>query len=115
MDLTRGEGTCDFPCSGDESSICGGFYSFTLYELTEAPPPTPAAEDGYVGCFADDKDDRVLGAKMSSSEMTSEVCRCASSRTFQISVVYRTIAHGEDARLPLESAFNNHYSEGGKR
>ncbi|CAM9220630.1 unnamed protein product [Ectocarpus sp. 6 AP-2014] len=30
IDLRHGEGTCDFPCSGDESIVCGGFDSFSL-------------------------------------------------------------------------------------
>ncbi|CAN0287469.1 unnamed protein product, partial [Ectocarpus sp. 6 AP-2014] len=65
IDLRHGEGTCDFPCSGDESIVCGGFDSFSLYDL-----PRSTADDKYVGCFADDRDDRVLATKMSSSEMT---------------------------------------------
>lgn len=36
---------------------------------------TSPTDDGYVGCFADDQHDRVLGAKMVSSEMTSEVSK----------------------------------------
>ncbi len=88
MDLRHGEGTCDFPCSGDDSTVCGGFYSFTLYELAKPAPPSPAADDGYVGCFADDKDDRVLGAKTTSSDMTSEVCRRARSPIYQNDVLH---------------------------
>lgn len=53
--------------------MCGGFDSFSLYDLAEAPLPTPPTDDNYVGCFADDRHDRVLGAKTSSSSMTSEV------------------------------------------
>lgn len=74
IELRHGEGTCDFPCSGDESIVCGGFDSFTLYELEGATLPASPTDDNYVGCFADDRHDRVLGAKTSSSQMTSEVC-----------------------------------------
>ena len=73
IDLRHGAGTCDYNCSGDEAIVCGGFDSFSLYDLAEAPLPTPPTDDNYVGCFADDRQDRVLGAKTSSSSMTSEV------------------------------------------
>lgn len=75
IELRHGAGTCDFQCSGDFSIVCGGFDSFSLYELVERELPSPPAADNYVGCFADDRNDRVLGAKSSSSEMTSEVIR----------------------------------------
>lgn len=61
--------------------MCGGLDSFSLYNLAEAPLPTPPTGDNYVGCFADDRHDRVLGAKASSSSMTSEVA--ASVRFFR--------------------------------
>lgn len=69
IDYSRhGGGTCDIPCSGDETIECGSTYAFTMYELDrEAPSPTPAPiplatwGDDYVGCFADDAIDRVLG------------------------------------------------------
>ncbi|CAM9334004.1 unnamed protein product, partial [Ectocarpus sp. 13 AM-2016] len=74
IDLRHGEGTCDFRCSGDERTVCGGFDSFSLYKLEEAVVPSSPTDDSYVGCFADDRDDRVLVAMTSSREMTSEVC-----------------------------------------
>ncbi|CAM9249348.1 unnamed protein product [Ectocarpus sp. 13 AM-2016] len=80
IDLRHGEATCDYACSGDASISCGGFDAFTLYDLEGANLPTPPADDNYVGCFADDRHDRVLGAKTSSRSMTSEACAdyCAS-------------------------------------
>lgn len=75
IDFRHGEGTCDFRCSGDETTFCGGFDSFSLYKLEEAVLPTSPTVDSYVGCFADDRNDRVLIAMTSSREMTSEVCR----------------------------------------
>lgn len=75
--LRHGAGTCDYQCSGDESIVCGGFDSFSLYDLEERELPSPPKDDNYVGCFADDRNDRVLGAKSSSREMTSEVDRQA--------------------------------------
>ncbi|CAM9628762.1 unnamed protein product, partial [Ectocarpus sp. 12 AP-2014] len=74
IDLRHGAGTCDYNCSGDEAIVCGGFDSFSLYDLAEAPLPTPPTDNNYVGCFADDRHDRVLGTKTSSSSMTSEAC-----------------------------------------
>ncbi|CAN0388087.1 unnamed protein product [Pylaiella littoralis] len=81
IDLRHGEGTCDFRCSGDESVVCGGVNSFNLYGLESVDPPSPPTDENYVGCFADDRDDRVLGTRMSSSTMTSEACAtyCAKS------------------------------------
>ncbi|CAN0458863.1 unnamed protein product, partial [Ectocarpus sp. 12 AP-2014] len=29
--LRHGDGTCDYECSGDDSIVCGGFDSFSLY------------------------------------------------------------------------------------
>lgn len=62
--------------------MCGGFDSFSLYDLEEGELPSPPTDDNYVGCFADDRNDRVLGAKSSSSEMTSEVDRQAGLHRF---------------------------------
>lgn len=28
-----GTGTCDYPCAGDESLVCGGYLSFTAYDV----------------------------------------------------------------------------------
>ena len=51
-----------------------------MYELDrEAPSPTPAPiplatwGDDFVGCFADDAVDRVLGDKYSTQDLTPEV------------------------------------------
>ncbi|CAM9474079.1 unnamed protein product, partial [Ectocarpus fasciculatus] len=75
IDFRRhGAATCDYQCSGDDSIVCGGFDAFSLYDLEEGELPSPPTDDNYVGCFADDRNDRVLGAKSSSSEMTSEAC-----------------------------------------
>ncbi|CAM9931361.1 unnamed protein product [Ectocarpus sp. 4 AP-2014] len=79
VDLRHGEATCDYPCAGDSEATCGGFDAFDLFELerdgTPAPPmPVAPTDDNYVGCYADDRRDRVLGAKTSSNDMTPEVC-----------------------------------------
>eukprot|EP00752_Nemacystus_decipiens_P017747 g15914.t1 len=37
-----GLGTCDYACGGDEDQLCGGYYTFTAYEVgTEATSPSP--------------------------------------------------------------------------
>lgn len=73
INLRHAEGKCDYQCSGDESIVCGGFDSFSLYNLEEVDSPSSPTDDNYVGCFADDRNDRVLGTMTSSSSMTSEV------------------------------------------
>lgn len=73
IDLGGGAATCDYPCPGDRSVVCGGYDAFSLYDLEETDLPSPPTDDNYMGCFADDQHDRVLGAKTSSDRMTSEV------------------------------------------
>ncbi|CAM9604115.1 unnamed protein product, partial [Ectocarpus sp. 12 AP-2014] len=65
-------GVCDYPCIGDESETCGGVHSFNLYRLSWAPAPE---DEEYVGCYADNKGDRVLSDMISSDDMTAAVCR----------------------------------------
>lgn len=84
VDLRHGDGTCDMACTGDAGTTCGGVDAFDLFELGSSLPPP---EDPYLGCFADDKDDRVLGDMMSSGSMTLQVkinksCFTAGGRTF---------------------------------
>lgn len=70
VDLRHGDGTCDMACTGDAGTTCGGVDAFDLFELGSSLPPP---EDPYLGCFADEKDDRVLGDMMSSGSMTLQV------------------------------------------
>lgn len=69
----NGAATCDYPCSGDGSIVCGGYDAFSLYDLGKSDLLSPPTDENYVGCFADDQNDRVLGAKTSSRKMTPEV------------------------------------------
>lgn len=79
VDLSNGGATCDFPCAGDSETTCGGFDAFDLFELEGAVPvvdptlPTTPLEPYYLGCFADDQDDRVLDGPSTSGDMTLEV------------------------------------------
>eukprot|EP00752_Nemacystus_decipiens_P012579 g11140.t1 len=72
--LRHGAGTCDFDCSGDASTKCGGFDAFTLYDMEDAVFPSPPSDSNYMGCFADDQRDRVLDTMAVQSNMDSEVC-----------------------------------------
>eukprot|EP00903_Cladosiphon_okamuranus_P013013 g12142.t1 len=74
LHLRHGAGTCDYPCAGDSESSCGGYNAFDLYGLEHDETPAPPTGDNYIGCYADDRHDRVLGAMTSSSDMTPEVC-----------------------------------------
>ncbi|CAM9679374.1 unnamed protein product, partial [Ectocarpus sp. 8 AP-2014] len=74
VDLRHGDGTCNFACTGDAGTTCGGVDAFDLFELEGVDRPSPPSEDYYLGCFADDKRDRVLEDKMSSTDMTVEMC-----------------------------------------
>lgn len=83
--LRHGAGVCDFDCAGDSSIKCGGFDAFTLYDLEDAASsdsrdpvsaddPSSPTDDNYLGCYADDQNNRVLdGATTTSSSMTSAV------------------------------------------
>lgn len=73
VDLRHGDGTCDFACIGDFSTTCDGFDAFDLFELEASGSVSPPLEDYYLGCFADDQQDRVLEDKMSSGEMSLQV------------------------------------------
>lgn len=72
VDLRHGESTCDYACTGDAGTTCGGVDAFDLFEL-DVDLPSPPTEDFYLGCFADDKGDRVLEDKMSARDMSLEV------------------------------------------
>lgn len=78
IDYSRhGTATCDFPCSGDPSTMCGGDLAFTLYALEEhgspGSSPISAPTFEYIGCFNDSKGDRILSGFTSSSSMTPQV------------------------------------------
>ncbi|CAN0407335.1 unnamed protein product [Ectocarpus sp. 12 AP-2014] len=67
------DGVCNHECGGDAADICGGFDAFDLYKITE---PTEPTGDEYVGCFADDREDRLLGDEIKlQADMTQGACR----------------------------------------
>lgn len=88
---TYGEGSqfCDLECSGDGDAICGGYSAFSLYKtgvLSVHKPDKPEAfslhkpelselalSTEYLGCFADDKNDRVLSTVIAARDVTPEV------------------------------------------
>eukprot|EP00903_Cladosiphon_okamuranus_P013409 g12494.t1 len=66
-------GLCDKDCYGDARETCGGFKAFNLYKIEE---PIEPDSDEYVGCFADDKEDRVMTHEIrGEDDMTQAVCR----------------------------------------
>lgn len=79
-DDEEGSRFCDLECSGDSDLICGGSSSVSLYK-TEAftlhahkPELFELASSAvYLGCFADDKNDRVLNSVVAASDVTPEV------------------------------------------
>ncbi|CBJ26447.1 conserved unknown protein [Ectocarpus siliculosus] len=80
LDYSRHSGTdkgdadlCDLSCYGCDAETCGGLYAFDLYKL-DGPMPSDSRE--YVGCFADDQEDRALANKIKFQDnMTQDVCR----------------------------------------
>lgn len=80
----HGQGNCDYPCTGDMFTSCGGLNALSLYDFKRGsqsspsptpPAPTPSsvpASDAYLGCYADRKADRVLSYKTKSDEMTPQ-------------------------------------------
>lgn len=76
----HGVGVCDFLCSGDSQLMCGGDHAFDVYSI---PVPEAHTASNYVGCFADDANDRIFVDKLDDmSSMTPEVCtrvRCSCS------------------------------------
>ncbi|CAM9449094.1 unnamed protein product [Scytosiphon promiscuus] len=55
-DITvNGVGSCDYACSGDDTQICGGLWSFTAYQVgveSTTPTPTPSSETTCDGTVA---------------------------------------------------------------
>ena len=94
--VLRGDAICDFPCSGDSDTSCGGFDAFDLFGLDGAIPdvdptlPTTPLEPYYLGCYEDDQDDRVLDGPTTSGSMTLDV------RLPMISVVVCASIHPSD-------------------
>ncbi|CAN0495812.1 unnamed protein product, partial [Laminaria digitata] len=62
---------CTMPCSGDATVTCGGYNAFEIFELEVVPqPPQP---EGHIGCYNDDKEDRLFAYKHKDYGLTSEV------------------------------------------
>ena len=78
IDFDRhGTATCDFPCAGDSSETCGGYFAFSLCS-TPTPEPTPVptpvpTQDGDCVCYQDSRTDRVMTNMLTSNDMTNEV------------------------------------------
>lgn len=57
-------------CAGDGSATCGGIDAYDVYALDVPARPTMP---GYLGCYADSKDDRVLQFEKMSDDMKPSV------------------------------------------
>lgn len=56
----------------EERDTCGGLHAFDLYEL---PAVETSTDPEYMECYADKKDDRVMGHMIMDAAMTNAVCR----------------------------------------
>ena len=65
---------CDSKCGGDEYA-CGGSYAITAYQLADVVELQPEEVNGvtYLGCYKDERDDRVMDFKERRDDMTAEV------------------------------------------
>eukprot|EP00903_Cladosiphon_okamuranus_P010393 g9831.t1 len=82
-------GECIMACTGDSDEDCGGYDRMSVYlndDVTEPVDPVdpvdpvgpvdPTEEAGYLGCFGDERGDRVFVAVvMESVEMSAEICQ----------------------------------------
>lgn len=61
-------------CAGGDGA-CGGYLTTTTYGFTDEVALEPETVSGaeYLGCYKDDKNDRVMTLKEKNDEMTSEV------------------------------------------
>lgn len=91
----HGDGECDMPCSGDPDEICGGSYSFDLYEMEWATPPS---SDEFLGCFSDMKDDRVVGYFVDIKDMTVELREHCMDRGVEYMQLSTNMNAGADCR-----------------
>ncbi|CAM9652537.1 unnamed protein product, partial [Sphacelaria rigidula] len=76
----HGSATCNIPCAGDSSVMCGGLYAFNVYDVPIAPTPAPTTPAPTVeglpsslGCYRDTMEDRVMVWQSQSSSMTPDV------------------------------------------
>lgn len=51
------EARCNKPCAGDSSKKCGGHNTFQAFKFDMPEPPS-----GYIGCFKDQKCDRIFSS-----------------------------------------------------
>lgn len=65
----HGLGNCNVVCNGDDTVLCGGSFAFSLYETDALEPRDP----DYLGCYADDRDNRVFEFQYSTDFNTPEV------------------------------------------
>lgn len=59
----------------EQEESCGGLHSFDLFRLSLPEPPLADEYPEYLGCYADDKQDRVMTHKIALETMTPTRCR----------------------------------------
>lgn len=55
-----------------KAETCGGIDAFDLYKLEWAEP---SDDPEYMDCYADSKNDRIMGHMIKQDDMTSAICR----------------------------------------
>lgn len=89
-------------CSGDDSEFCGGRDAISVYEFHNAT----VSHGSFLGCYTDDRNDRVMVLEASLSTMSTEVGQAVNAMR-----QYRKLVP-----LPyLESAANTNNNTGGER
>ncbi|CBN74038.1 conserved unknown protein [Ectocarpus siliculosus] len=69
----HGSATCNMACSGDKDKTCGGSWAMSLYQHGSASPGDIPEGTRYLGCFKDNRFNRALSSKQTSSnDMTLE-------------------------------------------
>ncbi|CAN0400855.1 unnamed protein product [Pylaiella littoralis] len=83
LGTTTESSDCTMECANTAGEACGGSYTMSVYEINDpgypTPAPTPAPMtiigDGYIGCYADDQNNRVMPVgPISETTMSAEVC-----------------------------------------
>ncbi|CAB1105416.1 unnamed protein product [Ectocarpus sp. CCAP 1310/34] len=63
----HGSATCNMACSGDKDKTCGGPWAMSLYQHGSASPVDIPEGTRYLGCFKDNRFNRALSKKQTSS------------------------------------------------
>eukprot|EP00903_Cladosiphon_okamuranus_P020532 g18846.t1 len=94
---------CGYECTGDPEETCGGYYAANVYAYPSVNTPAPTAvtptTSARLGCFEDQKGDRIMELALSDeNSMTQEVCEaeCTGSTYFGLQYGRECWCGGED-------------------